>query len=427
MDKKIIVYGEGRSNLSLTKFYDKNHLAYAFLHEEDEVEKLDLSNISYVVKAPGIYPKASKYHFFKDQKIKVVTYLEECFKFYPNLDYIVVTGTNGKTTTVKLIYEMLKSLNYDYGGNSDRALFDVRLDEVKGVVIEASSFMLRDTTIVHPHIYIITNLSPHHLDYHESAQDYLDSKLKVIKNMTKGDVIISLYGLDLIDKYNINKVDVFTFSSDNVNANLYLKEKKVYYQNKELLDLSFIDNTHLLEDILMMIMVGIIYQIDLKIMEMTIKNFIPLSHRFEIIKETSDYIFIDDAKSTSVHALLGALKETNILFSNFQTLLIMGGKDTLEEYRELLPFLKKVKTLYLYGEIKDKVYLLFKDVVRIKVFDNLEMVMRSVFKDLKSKDLVLFSPGASSLDQFSSFELRGNIYQTMVRDFFNKEQKKEND
>ena len=130
MDKKIIVYGEGRSNLSLTKFYDKNHLAYAFLHEEDEVEKLDLSNISYVVKAPGIYPKTSKYHFFKDQKIKVVTYLEECFKFYPNLDYIVVTGTNGKTTTVKLIYEMLKSLNYDYGGNSDRALFDVRLDEV---------------------------------------------------------------------------------------------------------------------------------------------------------------------------------------------------------------------------------------------------------------------------------------------------------
>ncbi|MCI6509029.1 MAG: hypothetical protein MR465_05615, partial [Bacilli bacterium] len=248
-----------------------------------------------------------------------------------------------------------------------------------------------------------------------------------IKNMTKGDVIISLYGLDLIDKYNINKVDVFTFSSDDENANLYLKDKKVYYQNKELLDLSFIDNTHLLEDILMMIMVGIIYQIDLKIMEMTIKNFIPLSHRFEIIKETSDYIFIDDAKSTSVHALLGALKETNILFSNFQTLLIMGGKDTLEEYRELLPFLKKVKTLYLYGEIKDKVYLLFKDVVRIKVFDNLEMVMNSVFKDLKSKDLVLFSPGASSLDQFSSFELRGNIYQTMVRDFFNKEQKKEND
>ena len=135
-----------------------------------------------------LFRSTSKYHFFKDQKIKVVTYLEECFKFYPNLDYIVVTGTNGKTTTVKLIYEMLKSLNYDYGGNSDRALFDVRLDEVKGVVIEASSFMLRDTTIVHPHIYIITNLSLEHLDYHHSLTEYRIVKGTLLNHLNENSV-----------------------------------------------------------------------------------------------------------------------------------------------------------------------------------------------------------------------------------------------
>ncbi len=421
-EKRILVYGEGKSNLALIRFYEKRGIPYYIIKEEDNELLLDYSKVAYVVKAPGIPPSTKKYQYFKSLGLKMVTYLEECFKFYPGLDYIVVTGTNGKTTTVKLIYELLSPLNYDYGGNSDHALFDVRLDEVKGMIIEASSFMLRDSFIVHPHIYVITNLSPHHLDFHLSADDYFDSKLKVIKNMTKDDIIIAPYELDITGEYNINHVNVYTFSLDNKKATIYLKDSKVYYQDEYLMDLSCIENTNLLKDVLVMILVGMIYHLDVKRIKEVIESFIPLPHRFQIIVNNNDHVFIDDAKSTSVHALMGALEETNILFSDFQTLLIMGGKDTMEAYELLVPYLKRIKCLYVYGEIKERVHSLFKGLVKIKKFERLEDVMNSIFKDLKSKDLVLFSPGASSLDQFSSFEKRGNIYQAIVRNIYvNKE------
>lgn len=187
LNKRYLLYGYGITNQAVKKFFDLHHIAY-IIYLDDEKDGLPFEKIfwqiDYVIKCPGIKFDTPFLKRCYELNIKVISDLELLYLLYKEYEYIIITGSNGKTTTSYLTYQMLDSSNlfqHGLGGNIGVPLFSLLLDQRvhRGIVIEASSFMLHNTYECKPKIYVLTNLIPHHLDYHKNVEDYYFVKLKL--------------------------------------------------------------------------------------------------------------------------------------------------------------------------------------------------------------------------------------------------------
>lgn len=401
----------GKGNEAVRDFFKKHQINYQVYIDGDAFP--DPKSYDIVVKSSGIKFNTE---FLKINDKKVVSDLELSQWFDGKRNKIAVTGTNGKTTTATLIYEILsKEMKVLLAGNIGTPIFSV-IEEEGIMVVEASSFMLHNVETFHPNVAVLLNIFPNHLEYHQSIANYLEDKLKMIQNTTDDDYIVYNADDDLIS-LNVKsfKGKKIPFSLTRKVKGAYVDKNAIYYQNEKIIETReiLIPGIHNIANILASIIVGKIYRIKSSLIRQAIKSFKGVPHRLEVLP--SRIPIINDSKSTNPIALLSALN----CFRDKRVLLIAGGKDKNDDFSILRYNLDNVKIALLYGENKDILKSLFAgEKIDTKLYQTLDQVVDNLESHLSKIDLILFSPGSSSLDQYNNFEERGNHFKELMKKWF---------
>ena len=415
LKKKILIYGLGKSGISSFRFLRNKADIYLFddlknTHPK-QISKLKLLKIKFdiIIISPGINIfncKLSK--FLKLNKKKIYTDLDVFFTFYKN-KCITITGTNGKSTTAKILYEVLKDQKKDVrliGNIGNPPLNEKKISKNTIFVIEASSYQLDYSQLFSSKYSIILNIKPDHLERHKTLQNYVDAKFKLLDSQSKSclafvksdDVLISRKLKT--KKFNCKIVKVNTKK----NYNDFLEIKNKYFlteSNRE--NLSFI--------------IELAKKLKLKnyLLQKTIKNFKGLKYRQQIILQKKNLTIINDSKSTSFSSSVGILKkDSNILW-------LLGGIYKKGDKLELKKKDLSNVTAFIYGENKNLFIKQLRSKVKFKNYINLEDAVKNVFSIIKTKRsikyTILFSPCAASFDSFKNFEERGLYFNRLVKRF----------
>ena len=415
LKKKILIYGLGKSGISSFRFLRNKADIYLFddlknTHPK-QISKLKLLKIKFdiIIISPGINIfncKLSK--FLKLNKKKIYTDLDVFFTFYKN-KCITITGTNGKSTTAKILYEVLKDQKKDVrliGNIGNPPLNEKKISKNTIFVIEASSYQLDYSQLFSSKYSIILNIKPDHLERHKTLQNYVDAKFKLLDSQSKSclafvksdDVLISRKLKT--KKFNCKIVKVNTKK----NYNDFLEIKNKYFlteSNRE--NLSFI--------------IELAKKLKLKnyLLQKTIKNFKGLKYRQQIIIQKKSLTIINDSKSTSFSSSVGMLKkDSNILW-------LLGGIYKKGDKLELKKKDLSNVTAFIYGENKNFFNKQLRSKVKFKNYKNLQDAVKNVFSIIKKKRSVkytiLFSPCAASFDRFKNFEERGLYFNRLVKRF----------
>lgn len=416
---KNAIWGFGSSGKSVFSFMLKNGFKLFIIDKKFQNEHL-LPFFDRIILSPGIPLNHHQFrNLIKNNKI-IVPELELGFNLIKG-KIIAITGTNGKTTTTHLVYnilkENLKGNKVFIGGNVGKPLTDLYYRE--GIfVLEVSSFQLQFIKKFKPDIACILNISEDHLDSHNSFEEYKESKMKIFKNMGEKDYLILNYDDDNLKNLKKNKINILYVS-------LRKKVKGIYYLNGKFV-INLPNKREIIEDefenfigignkfnLGFSILVSYLMGIDKNKIVEILKILKPLPHRLEIVKKEKDILWINDSKSTNPHSVLYALKS----FDNENIILILGGKnknipfDIIKEEVK-----KKVKKIIVYGEagkfLENNLGGL-KDIKRVKtVKEAVYEAKRSSFKG----DIVLFSPGLSSFDQYKNYAERGEDFKRWVKE-----------
>ena len=415
LKKKILIYGLGKSGISSFRFLRNKADIYLFddlknTHPK-QISKLKLLKIKFdiIIISPGINIfncKLSK--FLKLNKKKIYTDLDVFFTFFKN-KCITITGTNGKSTTAKILYEVLKDQKKDVrliGNIGNPPLNEKKISKNTIFVIEASSYQLDYSQLFSSKYSIILNIKPDHLERHKTLQNYVDAKFKLLDSQSKScfafvksdDILISRKLKN--KKFNCKIVKVNTKK----NYNDFLEIKNKYFlteSNRE--NLSFI--------------IELAKKLKLKnyLLQKTIKNFKGLKYRQQIILQKKNLTIINDSKSTSFSSSAGMLKkDSNILW-------LLGGIYKKGDKLELKKKDLSNVTAFIYGENKNLFIKQLRSKVKFKNFINLEDAVKNVFSIIKTKRsikyTILFSPCAASFDSFKNFEERGLYFNRLVKRF----------
>lgn len=333
---------------------------------------------------------------------------------------IAVTGSDGKTTTTTLIYKMLLEAGYKtyLGGNIGMPLLsnvgDMTEDDY--VVLELSSFQLH-TMKKSPHIAVMTNITPNHLDMHKDYQEYIDAKKNIMLYQGKNDILVVNSENDVTD--NIGKKangEVRCFSSKK-DALISIKDNSIFYGNNEILKISDIKipGKHNIENY--MAAIGAVYGIVSKESVINVaKNFGGVEHRIEFVRELEGVKYYNSSIDSSPNRTINTL---NVFDKN--VVLISGGKDKGIPYDEIgKPIIDHVKSLILIGATSQVIYDAVKKAsdgeIKIPVFFETEYekaVLRAK-NEAKTGDIVLLSNASTSFDMFNNFEERGNLFKELV-------------
>ena len=415
LKKKILIYGLGKSGISSFRFLRNKADIYLFddlknTHPK-QISKLKLLKIKFdiIIISPGINIfncKLSK--FLKLNKKKIYTDLDVFFTFFKN-KCITITGTNGKSTTAKILYEVLKDQKKDVrliGNIGNPPLNEKKISKNTIFVIEASSYQLDYSQLFSSKYSIILNIKPDHLERHKTLQNYVDAKFKLLDSQSKSclafvksDDVLILRKLKT-KKFNCKIVKVNTKK----NYNDFLEIKNKYFlteSNRE--NLSFI--------------IELAKKLKLKnyLLQKTIKNFKGLKYRQQIILQKKNLTIINDSKSTSFSSSVGMFKKaSNILW-------LLGGIYKKGDKLELKKKDLSNVTAFIYGENKNFFNKQLRSKVKFKNYKNLQDAVKNVFSIIKKKRSVkytiLFSPCAASFDKFKNFEERGLYFNRLVKRF----------
>ncbi|MCK4532569.1 UDP-N-acetylmuramoyl-L-alanine--D-glutamate ligase, partial [bacterium] len=337
---------------------------------------------------------------------------------------IAITGTNGKSTTTSLIGEIFRKAGKDVlvGGNIGIPFSDL-VNKVKKntvLILEISSFQLERIKTFNPHIGIILNITPDHLERHKKMDIYADIKAHLFKNQTPADFCV----LNGDDSYCVEiakriKSQVIFFSrKDRLKKGVFIKEGNIFFKLNEegddLLSLSTsnikLPGMHNLENVLAASTASIVAGIKPEIIGETLKSFSGLEHRLEFVKKIKGVKYINDSKATNVFSTLVAIES----FSS-KIILIMGGRDKGSGYLPLKKLIReKVKLLIVLGEAGDLIKEQLSGVAEIIKVSGVRESVEVAYKNSDRQDVVLFSPGCSSYDQFKNFRERGRFFKSEV-------------
>lgn len=380
---------------------------------------LDLLDSSYnvVIKNPGIKPNHDIIKKAISLKIPVITEIEVAYYFKPrSVKVIAVTGSNGKTTTTTLIYEMLKKagLPVKLGGNIGYPVCSLvnNTNENDIWVLEISGQQLHDIIEFKPDISILTNLSPVHLDYFENYENYIQSKCQIFKNHTNIDVaILNQDNLDVMNSTK-NILSKKIYFSSKEKSDLCLKDNAIYYYSEKIINLNdiLIKGNHNYENAMCAIAVCKYFNVDNKYIYDVLSTFKGVEHRIEFVKDVNGRKFYNDSKATNV-------KSTQIALSAFNnpTILLMGGLDRGHSFDELKDYLNNTKHIICFGETKNRIKE-FADKLNIPctIVENVKEAVKLSYELSQSGDIILLSPACASWDQYKCFEDRGDDFKTSV-------------
>ena len=387
-------------------------------HSVDRILQADV-----VMKSPGIPDKVQIIKDLHAKGIKVISEIEFAFPYAKNIS-IGITGSNGKTTTTLLTHHVLKQAGLDIGiaGNiGDSYAQQIAENPDKPYVLELSSFQLDGIENYKPHIAIITNLSPDHLDrYNYEYQNYIDAKFRITMNQTEEDYLI--YDADDIEiqkwlTNNKTKAQLVPFSLTQVlEQGAYLKDNNIIAMIKaENVTIPTneiaIEGKHNLKNAMAATLVAQMMRVRKQTIRESLSNFDGVPHRLEKVNRVNKVLYINDSKATNVNATYFALESVNA-----PTVWIVGGVDKGNDYDELMPFVnEKVKAIICLGLDNEKIKEAFASVVDVMLeATSMKDAVSLASKMAEEGDTVLLSPACASFDLFKSYEDRGDQFKEEV-------------
>lgn len=394
------------------------------IHWEEERHTEDLIlNADVVMKSPGIPEKVQIVKKLIEKGVPVISEIEFAAPFTKAVT-IGITGSNGKTTTTMLTYHLLKSagLNVGLGGNIGKSFAEqVADDTYDSYVLELSSFQLDGIVDYKPHIAIITNISPDHLDRYEyNYQNYINSKMRITMNQTEDDYLIYDADDEAITAWlenNKTKAKLIPFSlTKTFNEGAFIQNNKMEVkinQDEFLMETESIalEGKHNMKNAMAATSVAKLMQIRKATIRESLSNFQGVEHRLEKVLKIQNVQYINDSKATNVNATFFALDSMNM-----PTVWIVGGVDKGNDYNELMSLVReKVKAIICLGVDNKKIIDAFGNVVDMMVeVDNMNDAVRMAQRLTEKGDAVLLSPACASFDLFENYEDRGNQFKQAV-------------
>ena len=408
----------------IKKKYKQVLLHYEINWEEEAHSETEILSAGIVMKSPGIPENTPIVLKLKKKGIRIVSEIEFAAT-YTSATLIGITGSNGKTTVATMIHKILKDAgnNVALAGNIGKSFAElVATKDINQFVLELSSFQLDGTYNFAPHIAILTNLSPDHLDrYDNDYEKYIASKFKIVMNQTSDDYFI--YDADdlIINKWISNT----TIKSQLIPFSLQKELKKgAYIKNNELI-ITTNNNTftmsitklgqqgqHNIKNAMAASTASTLLNIRKATIRRSLENFQGVEHRLENVLKINNVRYINDSKGTNVNATFYALDSMEA-----STVWIVGGVDKGNDYSELFALVnEKVKAIICLGIDNEKIIKAFGNVVDIMVeTHSMEDAVKVAYRLSKKGDNVLLSPACASFDLFENYEDRGRQFKNAVR------------
>jgi len=442
MNKKVLVVGLARSGIAAIKVLNKLGAKITVseakeIKDEKILEFLKQCNVELVnqdleiftrdydlcVKNPGVPYRTEKIKALTDRNIPVITEIELAFCVAKPQHYIAITGSNGKTTTTTLVYELLKNAYGDLahvGGNIGFPLCDIVMDnnlmEEEGhyISLEMSNFQLVNIDTFRPEVATIVNLSPDHIDFMGGLENYYKSKTEVYRNMKDSDKFIlntdDAVLKEYVEKYPIH-CQIETFSLDNTDTDSYIKDGYMYVNGEKVLPLDCIRlvGKHNLQNNIIAISCAKAIGISNEVIVKTISEFSGVEHRIEFVREINGIKYYNDSKGTNTDATITALKAFDK-----GVILLVGGFEKGLSMDEMKNYLGCVKQVIGFGLSGRRIAT---DLVGDKaiIVTTLDEAVAEANKIAVSGDVVLLSPTTSSFDQYTCFEQRGEHFKSIVK------------
>lgn len=433
-NKKVLVLGLAKSGEAaarlLTKLkaivtvndgkpFDENPSAQALLEDGIKVicgshplELLD-ENFELMVKNPGIRYDNPMVARALEKGIPVITEVELAY-LISEATIIGITGSNGKTTTTTMIADVLNNGGQSglLSGNIGFPASEVAqtATDQDTLVMELSSFQLMGIESFHPHIAVITNLMPTHIDYHGSFEDYVAAKWNIQKNMTDADFMVLNFNQDLSKELaQKTQATVVPFSTLERVDGAYLENGTLYFKGEAVMkaDEIGVPGSHNIENALATIAVAKLSGIANDAIKETLSHFGGVKHRLQALGEVRGVKFYNDSKSTNILATQKALSG----FDNSKVILIAGGLDRGNEFDELVPDIAGLKLMVILGESAPRVKRAA-DKAGVAYVDAKDVAEAShlAFENASAGDIVLLSPANASWDMYKNFEVRGDEF-----------------
>ena len=424
LNKKILIYGLGKSGLSSFQFLkNKNNI---FLYDDHKVKNKNLDikknlinykdllnlKIDQIILSPGIdINKCKLSKFLKKNHNKIYTDLDVFYSFYKN-DCITITGTNGKSTTCQLMYEVLSDQKFDVKlvGNIGNPILSARGIKKKTIfVLEVSSYQLEYSRIFKSKYAAILNLSPDHLERHKTLNKYIKAKFKLLKNQSRESFAFVNKNDLLINK----ELKLNTFNSKIVKVNT---KKKYNNFLKNIDNKYFISETNK-ENLSFILEISKKLNLKNNLISQTIKKFSGLKYRQQIIFKRNNLTVINDSKSTSFSSSIGLLKSNQNIYWILGGIYKKGDKLNLSK-----KYFSNIKA-FIFGKNKKPFINQLRGKIIYQNFDNLKTALKEIFVIVKKEKFInktiLFSPCAASFDSFKNFEDRGLYFNNLIRKYLN--------
>ena len=421
LGKKILIYGLGKSGISSYKFLKNKSDVYLFddnpkinlklkkkIVKPDQIQKINFDGI---IVSPGIdisNCKLSK--FLKKNFKKIYTDLDVLFSFYNN-ESITITGTNGKSTTAKILHNALIDQKRDsrlIGNIGNPALLEKNITKKTIFVIEASSYQLDYSRIFRSKFAVILNITSDHIERHKTLINYVNAKFKLLRSQVRGSFAFVKKDDEIINKQikkGKYKAKIYKVKTSNLNKDFIKINNKYFISDGNKENLSFIFK------------IASKLKLNKKKLIKTINKFKGLNYRQQIIFDKKNLTIINDSKSTSFASSENVLKNLNDAYW------ILGGIPKKGDKFKLSKIKCKNIKAFVFGLHRKKFSKILKNRLKIKSFKNLQETLKTIFLEINSrkskKNIIFFSPAGASFDSFKNFEDRGYFFNKLIKKFTN--------
>ena len=409
-----LVYGLGLTGKSVVNFFKKNNIKNyqvwddeiknIFKNKKTKNLSLSLKNVNYIILSPGVNLNKSKNKKeLLKYKNKIITDIDLVFLLKNFSKSIVVTGTNGKSTTCKILAHILKKNGYNVllGGNIGKPILNLKIRKDSFLIIEASSFQLAYSKFISPDFSVLLNITNDHLDWHGNMKNYINSKFKVFLKQKKGQISI------LNSKYKKY------FKKKKLMGKLIIPKLKNYLEIKSKIRNSYLKLDINDENMSFTLIISKLLGISKKSFLSSLNTFEGLPHRYETFFKKKNCVFINDSKATTFQASKFALK------SSKNTYWIVGGLNKKKDKIKLNDLKKNIIKAYIIGKNTTFFKKQLNNKVDYFVAGSLKNSLIRIFKDIElkknKKNTILLSPASASYDQYSNFEKRGEEFKKLSK------------
>lgn len=440
--KKLVILGGGESGVGAAILGKKKHWdvflsdkgkvatkyaevlnQHTIRWEENKHTESEILSADCIIKSPGIPDTVEIIKKAKEKHIEIISEIEFAYR-YTKGKIIAITGSNGKTTTTSLTYHILKEsgLNVGVAGNIGKSFAQmVAEDDKEYYVLEISSFQLDGTTSFKPHIAILLNITPDHLDrYDYKMENYIASKFRITENQTENDYFI----YDIDDPIIAQWLEKNEIKSQKIPFSIEKELNKGIYSLKDIIHMNIDNQTfeievkemslkgkHNVKNSMAASVSSRLLKVRKESIRESLKGFVGESHRLEFVKTVEGITYINDSKATNVNSVFFALDtmKTPVVW-------IVGGVDKGNDYSPLLPYVhEKVRAIVCLGKDNSPILKSFGNVIdNIVETQSMEEAVSLSKQFAKNGDTVLLSPACASFDLFKNYEERGNEFKKEV-------------